>query len=225
MVTYATPANRGTGLATVYLYLGYALSPARTPRAHGGARLRAGRTSDGLTLEKARQLIAATETARSIGRPLNRHITVHWEAAGVADSGAAKATTALLKYLREWLGGRTAYVWARENGDGKGSHLHILAHIPAGRRMNGVRSRRWIERIAGRPYRPGTIRTRRITGSGDPEGQVYAANLGAALAYVLKGATPDVAAALGIDREPGGRIIGKRCGTSRNTGANARRAI
>ena len=203
----------------------YAPSLERRPRAHGGARLRAGRTSDGLTLTKACQLIAATEMARSIGRPLNRHITVHWEAAGVADSGAAKATTAFLKYLREWLGGRTAYVWARENGDGKGSHLHILAHIPTGRRMNGVRSRRWIERITGRPYRPGTICTRRIAGSGDPAGPVYAVNFGAALAYVLKGAAPDVAAALGIDHEPGGRIIGKRCGTSRNIDAKARRAI
>jgi hypothetical protein len=167
-------------------------------------------------------LITAAMTAQTIGRALNRHITVHWAAAGVADNRAAAATTAFLKYLREWLGGATAYIWARENGDGKGAHLHILAHLPAGRHMSGARSRRWLERITGRPYRLGTIRTRRIAGSRDPASPVYAVNLRAVLAYVLKDSDTDAAAALGIGHAAGGRIIGKRCGTSRNIGAKAR---
>lgn len=189
---------------------------------HGGARNSASRTSDGLTLKQARLLIEAALTARRIGRALNRHIIVHWEAAGVPDTRAATATTAFLKYVREWLDGATAYIWTRENGDGKGSHLHILAHLPAGRHMNGARSRRWLERIAGGRYQRGTIRTMRIGGSRDPGGAVYGANLQTVLAYVLKGANADTAAALGIVRESGGRIIGKRCGTSRNIGAKAR---
>lgn len=161
--------------------------------------------------------------ARKIGRPFNRHITVHWEAAGVPDCQAAKATTAFLKYLREWLGGATAYVWARENGDGKGSHVHILAYVPADRHLSGARFRRWLERVAGRLYRPGTIHTARIAGHRQPGGPVYAANLQAVLTYVLKGVDADTAAAIGIAHESGGCIVGKRCGTSRNIGAKARR--
>ena len=168
-------------------------------------------------------MLAAALFARMIGRPLNRHITVHWEAAGVPDAVAATATTAFLKYLREWLHGATAYTWARESGEGKGSHVHILMHIPSGRRWTGARSRRWLERIARRPYRVGTIRTVRIRGSGEPDGAVYSANLHAVLAYVLKGVDTEAAAVLGIEQEAGGLIVGKRCGTSRNIGAKARR--
>lgn len=221
---YAKFAKAGTALAIIPIPIGCASTFAQGQRGqHGGARNCASRTSDGLTAKQARLLIEAALTAHAIGRPLNRHIIVHWEGAGVPDARAATATTAFLKYWREWLGGATAYIWTRENGDGKGSHLHILAHLPAARRMTGARSRRWLERITGRAYRAGTIRTKRIGGSRDPDGPVYAVNLQVALAYVLKGADTDTAAALGIAHEPGGCIIGKRCGTSRNIGARARR--
>lgn len=163
-------------------------------------------------------LIEGASTACKIGRPLNRHITVHWERSGIADDRAAEATTAFLKYWREWLSGETAYLWARENGAGKGSHLHILAHIPAGRHWHGARAMRWIARLAGKPYRPGAILTRRIKGAVAPGGPLYKANLARVLDYAVKGAEPGAAAALAIERQPGGRIIGKRCGTSRNIG-------
>lgn len=176
-------------------------------------------------MRQACLLADATMMAAHIGLPLNRHITVHWAAAGIADDRAAMATTAFLKYLRDWLGGRTAYVWVRENGDRKGTHLHILAHIPPRRRMSGARSRRWLERIAGQPYRPGTIMTRCIAGRRAPDGPVYAANLRAALDYIRKGAYRDAAEIIGIDHEGGGRIIGKRCGTSRNIGIGAKSRI
>jgi len=49
------------------------------------------------------------------------------------------------------------------------------------------------------------------------------AALEAALAYLLKGASPEVALQFGLERlQPGGRVIGKRCGTSQNIGAKAR---
>lgn len=163
-------------------------------------------------------LIEGASTACKIGRPLNRHITVHWERSGIADDRAAEATTAFLKYWREWLSAETAYLWARENGAGKGSHLHILAHIPAGRHWHGTRAMRWIARLAGKPYRPGAILTRRIKGAVAPGGPLYKANLARVLDYAMKGAEPGAAAALAIERQPGGRIIGKRCGTSRNIG-------
>jgi hypothetical protein len=169
-----------------------------------------------LPLDKVQALMAAAQRASAIGRPFNRFITVHWERVGVADAEAMRASTALLKYWREWLGGQTAYIWTRENGGGKGSHLHILAHLPEGREINGRRSMRWIQNIAGQPYRRDVILTVKIAGAGQPDGALYAENLGAVLAYVLKGAEPEAAAAISIEHKHGGRIIGKRCGMSRN---------
>ncbi|WP_069309948.1 hypothetical protein [Porphyrobacter sp. LM 6] len=192
------------------------MAPVPSLFAHGGARNRADRTSEGISLDKAQRLIAATRRASAIGKPFTHLITVHWEAAGLSDAEAMKATTAALKYWREWLRGETAYIWTRENGDGKGSHLHVLAHLPEGREINGRRSMRWVESITGEPYRRGAILSEKIAGSNQPEGALYVENLGVALAYVLKGAEPDAAAEIGIEHKFGGRVIGKRCGMSRN---------
>ena len=77
------------------------------------------------------------------------------------------------------------------------------------------------------PYRARVIHSRPIGGrlgleTGNP--QLHAINLEAALSYVLKGASDAAAAQFNLERhEPGGRIIGKRCGTSQNIGAKARK--
>ena len=216
--SYALSAQTGTGIANLHIPIECAPSPRKTAiSGHGGARNRADRISDGLTMAQCRTLIASATTAMETGRAFNRFITVHWESAGIADSEAMTATTAFFKAFREWAGA-TGYIWTRENGDGKGSHLHILAHIPAGKRWRGALSRRWLERITGKAYRRNVILTRRIVGAGQPESALYRANLGTVLAYTLKGAQPDAAGTLGIAHEAGGRIIGKRCGTSRNIG-------
>lgn len=212
-------ADLGTGTALANIAIPLGCGPSLY--SHGGARNRADRTSEGMSLDKVQGLIAAARRASAIGRPFNRFITVHWERAGVADVGARRASTALLKYWREWLGGRTAYIWTRENGDGKGSHLHILAHLPEGREINGRRSMRWIEKITGQPYRRDVILTEKIAGANQPDSALYAENLGTVLAYVLKGVEPEAAAAIGIEHKHGGRIIGKRCGMSRNARASA----
>lgn len=209
----------GTGLAILPLQLGCATSPAsRTIFPHGGARNSASRTSDYLTPKMAQKLIDAAHRAMQIGRPLNRHITIHWETAGLSDREAMKATTAFLKYLREWLRGETAYIWVRENGEGKGSHVHILAHVPRGKVMSGARSQRWIKRCTGKPYQRDVILTRMVRGSDRPDSLLYAENFGTVFSYDLKGAEPSVTMALGREHKSGGTIIGKRCGTSRNIG-------
>ena len=147
---------------------------------------------------------------------INRHIILHWDAMGVPDNRAMAATTLWLKAFREWTGGKTAYVWTRENGDGKGSHLHLLAHIPTEKRWHGSRARRWLERISGNQYKSGAIKTRCISGCHSPDSPVYVLNLKVVAAYILKGVSADVALTLGIAHEPGGLITGKRCGSSRN---------
>ena len=52
---------------------------------------------------------------------------------------------------------------------------------------------------------------------------LHAVNLEMALAYVLKGANPDAASQFGLELvKPGGRVVGKRCGSSQNISAKAR---
>ncbi|NTZ41780.1 hypothetical protein G7A66_01490 [Altererythrobacter sp. SALINAS58] len=157
-------------------------------------------------------------------------ITIHWELAGVPLEGMAKATGRFTDLMTKTLarhGSPIAWLWVHENGHNKGGHCHLLAHVPPGhvRRLSGLQ-KGWLRRITGQPYRPRVIHSKPIGGrlgleAGNPE--LHAVNLEVALAYVLKGASPDAAARFGLERlEPGGRIIGKRCGTSQNIGAKAR---
>jgi hypothetical protein len=106
--------------------------------------------------------------------------------------------------------------------------VHILLHCrPELARRFTAMQRRWLRRVTGRPYRARVIRTARIGGTLTAAGTapaVYAENLGAVVGYLLKGASPDAARALGLERlEPSGRIIGKRAATSQNITQAARR--
>ncbi|WP_353200507.1 hypothetical protein [Sandarakinorhabdus sp.] len=198
-----------------------------------------------ISLQQARGLVAAAAHAERIGLPPNRLVTLHWAALGLGDDLAAAAIGRVLKLWREALAERGlpfACVWARENDDGdasKGSHVHILAHVPAAagpgfmRRLRGWarlaaggRIDRRRGRIDGPAYVAGAVNTRRIGGRLVVAQGVHEANLAAALGYLLKGADEATAAALGLTRrEPGGRLTGKRVGWSENIGAKARRRV
>lgn len=164
--------------------------------------------------------------------PFNRMISIHWEGAGVPLAGMAKATYRFTDLLTKALarhGSRTAWLWTHENGERKGGHCHMLAHVPADLvPVVMALQRGWLRRITGQPYRARVIHSKPIGGrlgleAGNPD--LHAVNLEAALAYVLKGARPEAASQFGLERlEPGGRIIGKRCGTSQNIGAKARKS-
>jgi hypothetical protein len=184
-----------------------------------------------LTVAQIANLKAAERQSNIIGLPFTRMITIHWEAAGVPLTGMAKATGRFIGLLTKALarhGSPTAWLWVHENGDGKGGHCHLLAHVPAALVpiVAGLQ-RGWLRRITGQPYRARVIHSKPIGGrlgleAGNPD--LHAINVDAALAYVLKGASPRAASQFGLNRlEPGGRIIGKRCGTSQNIGAKARR--
>jgi len=179
------------------------------------------RSTNSLSGHQAMGVIEAALHARRIGLPLNRHVTIRLERAGVPDSEAVRAVGQFLTRLRDWLrkqGHRTAFAWVRESGPMIGSHVHILLHLPAGVSFSGHRSRRWIEAISGRRYCAGTILTKRI-----PQA-AYDENLGVLVGYLCKGASSEVADRLGLDRrKPGGCIKGKRAGWSQNLGAKARR--
>ncbi len=194
----------------------------------GGKRNSANRVSETLSLRDANKLIAAVRYAWAIGHPLNRHITLHWEQCGVPDLDAGAATSRFLRLASQWLKARGepfAYVWVRENGDGKGSHVHILAHVPSGVSL-GSRQRGWLRLITGRPYVSGAILTKRVGGTrsaADTMPDTYLSNLANVVGYQLKGLSATSAEALGLTRTPQhGKIIGKRAGVSENLGSIAR---
>jgi hypothetical protein len=196
----------------------------------GGARNRASRESHALTTAQIANLSAAERHATKIGLPFTRMLTIHWEAAGVPLAGMARATgrfTGLMAKALARHGSGTAWLWTHESGDGKGGHCHLLAHVPADLvPVLTALQRGWLRRIVGKPYRARVIHSKPIGGrlgleAGNPE--LHAVNLEAALSYVLKGAKPEAASQFGLERlEPGGRVIGKRCGTSQNIGRTAR---
>lgn len=113
---------------------------------------------------------------------------------------------------------------------------HIAQILPPRSRLPGHLvpvvgrlQRGWLRRITGQPYQARVIHSKPIGGRlglevGNPH--LHAANVEAVMAYVLKGASPEVAAQFGLERlEHGGRVIGKRCGTSQNIGPAAQRSL
>jgi hypothetical protein len=203
----------------------------RQQQARGGARNRADRVSYSLTRQQVANLTAAVEHAERIGLPLNRMMTVHWEASGVPLEAMARATGRLTDLLSKALtrhGSRTAWEWVHESGEGKGGHCHLLVHVPPALVSEvSRRQRSWLKRITGRPYRPRAILSKPIGGligleTGNPD--LHAVNLATALGYLIKGADSEAAERFGIQKlEAGGRVIGKRCGTSQNIGPKARK--
>lgn len=200
-------------------------------RRRGGARNRADRESSALTVAQVASLKAAARHAEAIGLPLTRMLSIHWEAAGVPLAGMVKATGRFTDLLSKALarhGHRTAWLWVHEGGDRKGGHCHLLAHVPADLVSVVSRLQRgWLRRISGQPYQASVILSKPIGGRlglevANPD--LHRVNLEAALAYVLKGACPKAARRFGLNRiEHGGLVIGKRCGTSHNIGAKARK--
>ncbi|MCL6698290.1 hypothetical protein LZ496_05780 [Sphingomonas sp. NSE70-1] len=212
---------RSSDSGSHYIYKTIVGGMSRLAGSSSSERKRAVRPTDGLSGHQANGVIAAAFHARRIGLPLNRHVTIRLEQAGISDGDAVWAIGGFLTRLRDWLrkkGHRTAFTWVRECGPIIGSHVHILLHLPPGVSLTGQRSRRWIEAISGRPYRAGTIKTKRIPQS------AYDENLSVLVGYLCKGASPEVADALGLDRrKTGGRALGKRAGWSENIGQKARR--
>lgn len=222
----------GTAIAVNNLTSGVAALSASTGR--GGARNRADRESHALTAAQIGNLKAAERHAEKVGLPFTRMISIHWQAAGVPLAGMARATGRFTDLMAKALarhGRGTAWLWTHENvpgnGHDKGGHCHLLAHVPADLvPVITALQRGWLRRITGHPYKAGVIYSKPIGGRlglevGNPD--LHAVNLEVALAYVLKGASPEAVSQFGLERlQPGGRIVGKRCGTSQNIGAKAR---
>lgn len=209
----------GTKVANLYESSG-PYPPAPHVRAWGGARNSGSRQSNSISLVKAVEVVEAAQRAIAIGRPFNRHLTVHWEKAGLTDAEAASATGRLLKLISDWLRrhGGTAYTWVRENGDGKGSHTHILFHVPRGLSLS--LTKRWYRIVTGwkGSVPNGALLTKRIGGTARcafSNSDWYLANLSYVVGYVLKGVEARHGIALELETYGvGGSITGKRLAIS-----------
>lgn len=209
----------GTGSANLYESSGpYPLAPRL--RVWGGARNSAARRSDCISLEKAIEVVEAAQKAMAIGRPFNRHLTVHWAKAGLSDAQAATATGSFVKLIKDWARrhGGTCYVWVRENGERKGSHSHILLHVPQG--LSLALTRRWYRTVTGWQGKlpSKAVRTVCIGGSAKcalAGGEHYVANLAYIVSYLIKGVNECGGIALDLGRyASGGEIQGKRVSIS-----------
>jgi len=168
-------------------------------------------------------MLAAMARAELAGMPLNRHWTVDYELAGIADSKGAAFIGRLLSAIRRYARARGiafAAVWVREVGERNGAHVHIAMHLPADWNLRQL-TRKWIK-AAGGTYSKGISKVRSIGGGLNCAQSVpekYWANLEALANYQLKGSAPAVANELGLSlRKLGGLIIGKRCGWTQNLG-------
>lgn len=232
--SFANPpiVKTGTALAISNLPLGVAAhSKGRTGR--GGARNRADRESHALTRAQIDNLSLCEGHSRAIGLPFTRMITIHWKAAGVPLSGMAAATGKFIDCLTRWLarrGFRIAWLWVHENAGGKGWHCHVLASVPAElvKPLVGAQLR-WLRAITGKPYCAKVIRSNPIGGrlrleTSNPA--LHFENARAALAYLCKGAPQSALDTARIYRQHQlqGLIIGRRCSTSQNISAKARKA-
>ena len=208
-------------------YSDTASAASRAGKGWGSARNSASRISNSLTVRQVGQVFSAGQQALLRGLPLNRHITIHWEVAGVNDAQAAGATGKFIKYAGDWIrshGGRLAWLWVRENGYGKGSHVHMLLHVPKGLSL-GKMQRGWLKKITGQAYRADSIRTTRIARTANASATapaLYSQNLAELLGYLVKGASEEAAEHFSLGRcVPGGQVIGKRCGVAQNISPKA----
>jgi hypothetical protein len=193
-------------------------------------RNRRGRRSTSLTLAQVRNIMAAVVFTAKEHRPLNRHTTIHFDAAGIADPVAA--LRAYTKLMRDWLrmqGAPFAYIWVREAGEHKGEHAHLLLHVPPdltgafARRERGWRKRIGATRALGAFRSTPVGRSYRHAESGIQFGEHYSDHLAAIVSYLCKGAEARAVRALRLSRvEPGGELWGKRTGMSENIGRAAR---
>lgn len=221
----------GTPLAIDTLITGVAVYSA-PDKCKGGPRNKAERQSLALNTAQVANLIAALRHANKIGLPLNRLITIHWQAAGIPLESMAKATGRFVDLLSKALGRRarkTAWLWVHENSGFGGGHCHLLAHVPSElvSFVSGLQ-KGWLRRITGKPYRARVLNSKPIGGRlglevGNPA--LLSTNQEAALAYLLKGAGPEAASNFCLERlQPGGLVLGKRCGVSQRLSKSAREA-
>jgi hypothetical protein len=177
-----------------------------------------------IPLTGAENIIQAAGYANQIGVPLNRHLTISWDVAGMPGR-VQDAQLEVLQLASKWLsyhGVTPAYVWAIENSPTLHYHSHIMIHVPDGMtRKFRTMVDRWVKCVGGDPRTRGAIRMTRDK----YKRENYHQSIRHLLRYVLKGIDLKAAQLLGIEPnyEKAGNVMGKRCGASQNLGPAARK--
>lgn len=195
------------------------------------ARKKKPRTSDFLTDYEVKNLAEAATYAFYQLSPLNRHVTIHCELAGVSLEDVHRFRKSFLKLIGDWLRLRDipiCFLWVLENPLGGGLNLHVLLHLPPEHALPFARHQRSWLRAAGGSWKPKAIKT-------DPVGPKhwlddppkYTRAIDGMVRYLLKGATPETCDFLStrdakLIHVYQGHIIGKRAGVSEATGPKAR---
>lgn len=169
-------------------------------------------------------LIQAAQRSVELDLPLNRFITIHWEAIGVSAEGLVAANGKFLKQYSRYMANRGcqgAYIYVHENAAGKGRHTHILAFVPHKLIPELTQFQLvWLQSISGNPYKAKAIKSEPVgphKTTYERSYELYTVNLREAVDYVLKGASKEAHAMYGIWRDRRqGKILGKRCGCSVN---------
>lgn len=188
----------------------------------GGARNFKQNASEHLSLEQCQRLIRAFNNSEKLGLPFNRHWTVHYEKAGVAEENATQFIGRLLKLVREYAGRHQkpfSCIWVREGGVKHGGHVHILMHLPPELSLRG-RIRKWI-RLAGGASKRKVSKIASVGGRLNSSAATthHKQNAEAVVSYLLKCASEAAGLKLGLSRfGVRATIAGKRCGYSQNLG-------
>jgi hypothetical protein len=190
------------------------------------------RPSKRITLRQASNMMDAVAFAKLIDLPLVAHLTVHWAFTDIGDDPDGKLFAKFREGLDKWArrhGFPLTGIWARERlsrGQAEVVHCHLLFHLPV-----QFRSGKGLREAESAIYRLINRHGRR---DGDKHGHGYWADEVIKLVihdnpdgkYLIKGGGPEVWKRFGIRKEhrrSQGLIFGKRCGTTENTGAAARR--
>ena len=186
------------------------------------------RASRRISLRQASNIMEAIKFAREIGRPLIAHATIHWSCTKAGDDPDGRRFAKVREGFDKWLQragipGGLSCVWVRERRSGglaEVEHSHMLFHLPhpfrTGRKYDQIvyALERLIDRHGEANYLDCTLK---LTFPSNPNG-----------VYLLKGGGQDVWRKYGVTsiwRGPQGVIMGKRCGTSENLGATARKQV
>jgi hypothetical protein len=201
-----------------------AVSPLPLDRVEATKPKRQPRASKCISLAQAPNIIEAVKFAKLIDLRLVAHLSIHWSLTDAGDDPNGTLFAKPREGLDKWLHRRGivfAAVWARERQAGGQSdvvHCHLLFHLPveyrSGKRLLQVRDA--ISRLVILHGRDITHeRAVDLTIWRDPDGR-----------YLIKGGGPKVWKRFRVkkkDRRLQGIIHGKRCGTTENIGAAARK--
>ena len=166
-------------------------------------------------------LLDAAAHAERLGRPLNLFISVKpTEMDEMPAEDRPRYWQQLICAIGQPLrnaGLSVTHLWSREScrlfNDGRSEHLHLLIHIP-NRKM-----RRKIEAYLNTRFKQAgdvDIRPASTAAKRTSNGRYHCI-----VTYVLKNMSPSVARGTSMSYRPGGPILGKRCGCSRDIDSRA----